>query len=389
MQELLLLLLPVAAASGWWVARRGTHKEQGARVERNPTYFKGLNYLLNEQPDKAIDVFIKLLEVDSETVETHLALGNLFRRRGEVDRAIRIHQNLIARSTLSREPRALALLELGQDYMRAGLFDRAESLFSELVEMGLHCERALSNLQEIYQQEKEWDLCLEVVRQLEVVSGQAHGTEIAHYHCEQAAEALEAGDTAFSWAMIQKALSVDKRCVRATLMQADMERSRNDLKAAITSYKQVVRQDADFIAEMLPRLIDCYRQLNWWEELTEYLRGLHQQQKDTRSMLAFADVLQSGDDDAAAERLVVEHLRQHADLFGLERFIALKRKSAGSGAYQETLDVLFHVVGRLQQKTSAYQCSRCGFSARRLHWQCPGCKGWGTVRPVPVDGADP
>ena len=389
MQELLLLLLPVAAASGWWVARRGAHKEQGVCVDRDPAYFKGLNYLLNEQPDKAIDVFIKLLEVDSETVETHLALGNLFRRRGEVDRAIRIHQNLIARPTRSREQRALALLELGQDYMRAGLFDRAESLFSEVVEIGLHCERALSNLQEIYQQEKEWDRCLEVVRQLEVVSGQAHGTEIAHYHCEQAAEALEAGDTATAWTKTQKALGVDKGCVRATLMQADMERSRNDLKAAITSYKQVVRQDADFIAEMLPRLIDCYRQLDGRDELTEYLRGLYQQQKDTRAMLAFADVLQSGADDEAAEWLVAEHLRQHADLFGLERFIALKRKSAGAGAHYETLDVLFHVVGRLRQQNPAYQCARCGFSARRLHWQCPGCKGWGTVRPVPADGVVP
>jgi len=387
MQELLLLLLPVAAASGWWAARRSTRKEQGVCVDRDPAYFKGLNYLLNEQPDKAIDVFIKLLEVDNETVETHLALGNLFRRRGEVDRAIRIHQNLISRSTLSREQRALALLELGQDYMRAGLFDRAESLFSELVEMGLHRERALSNLQEIYQQEKEWERCLEVARQLELVSGKSHGREIAHYHCEQAVEALEAGDVKTARAMTGKALGVDKRCVRATLMQADMERSCNALKAAITGYKQVVRQDADFIAEMLPRLIDCYRQLGEEEELTEYLRGLYQQQRDTRTMLAFADVLLSGGAEEAAHRLVEEHLGRHADLCGLERFITLKRKSA-AGEFQEVLDVLFHVVSRLQQKTPAYQCTRCGFSARRLHWQCPGCKGWGTVRPAPAEGID-
>jgi lipopolysaccharide biosynthesis regulator YciM len=388
MQEILLLLLPVAAASGWWAARRSAQKEQGVCADRDPAYFKGLNYLLNEQPDKAIDVFIKLLEVDSETVETHLALGNLFRRRGEVDRAIRIHQNLIARSTLSREQRALALLELGQDYMRAGLFDRAESLFSELVEMGLHRERALSNLREIYQQEKEWDRCLEVTRQLELVSGRSYGREIAHYHCEQAVEALETGDAETARAMTGKALGVNKRCVRATLMQADMERSRNELKAAVSAYKHVVRQDADFIPEMLPRLIDCYRQLDERAELTEYLRSLYQQQQDTRTMLAFADVLQSDGDDEAAQRLVEEHLHRHADLYGLERYIALKRKSAVAGESQETLDMLFQVVGRLQQKTPAYQCARCGFSARRLHWQCPGCKGWGTVRQAPAECVD-
>jgi lipopolysaccharide biosynthesis regulator YciM len=146
MYELALLLLPVAAASGWWAARRSARREAENCADPDPAYFRGLNYLLNEQPDKAIDVFIKLLEVDNETVETHLALGNLFRRRGEVDRAIRIHQNLIARSGLNRDQKALALLELGQDYMRAGLFDRAESLFSELVDMSLYRGRAAGNL---------------------------------------------------------------------------------------------------------------------------------------------------------------------------------------------------------------------------------------------------
>lgn len=388
MQELLLLLLPVAAASGWWMAQRSAKKEKAACVERDPAYFRGLNYLLNEQPDKAIDVFVKLLEVDGETVETHLALGNLFRRRGEVDRAIRIHQNLIARPSLGREQRGLALLELGQDYMRAGLFDRAESLFSELVDMGLHRQRALSNLKEIYQQEKDWDRCLQVARQLETVSGQTQATEIAHYHCEQAAEALEAGDSKTAWALTVKALEVDKRCVRATLMQADMERARSDLKAAIKTYKQVVRQNSDFIPEMLPRLIDCYRQLDERDELAEYLRGLYQQQKDARVMLAFADVLQSNAAVDEAERLVAEHLRQHADLIGVERLIALKRRGSDEGTHQETLDILFRVVGRLLQRYPAYQCIQCGFTARRLYWHCPGCKGWGTVRPVPEDDAE-
>jgi lipopolysaccharide biosynthesis regulator YciM len=273
--------------------------------------------------------------------------------------------------------------------MRAGLFDRAESLFSELVDMGLHRQRALSNLKEIYQQEKDWNRCLQVARQLETVSGQTQATEIAHYYCEQAAEALEAGHSKTAWALTVKALDVDRRCVRATLMQADMERGGNDLTAAIKTYKQVVRQNSDFIPEMLPRLIDCYRQLEQRDELAEYLRGLYQQEKDARVMLAFADVLQSDTAVEEAERLVKEHLRQHADLVGVERLIALKRRDSDAESYQETLDILFHVVGRLLQRNPAYQCVRCGFSARRLHWHCPGCKGWGTVRPVPAECVEP
>jgi lipopolysaccharide assembly protein B len=139
----LIWLLPVAAIISWYLGRLSVRKDDTDNLRRiHPEYFKGLNYVLNEQPDKAIEVFIKMLEVDSETVETHLALGNLFRRRGEVDRAIRIHQNLIARPTLSRDERSVAMLELGMDYMSSGLFDRAENLFREVVESGSHTTQA-------------------------------------------------------------------------------------------------------------------------------------------------------------------------------------------------------------------------------------------------------
>jgi lipopolysaccharide assembly protein B len=386
--ELLALLLPVAAASGWWAARRSAAKTKETCADRDPAYFRGLNYLLNEQPDKAIDVFIKLLEVDSETVETHLALGNLFRRRGEVDRAIRIHQNLIARPSLSREQRAVALLELGQDYMRAGLFDRAESLFSELVEMGLHRERALSNLKEIYQQEKDWGRCLEVAHQLEAVCGQSHGTEIAHYYCEQAEEAWDAGDPSTAWTLTRKALGVDRRCVRASLLQAQMEQEGGNPKAAIRCYRQAIQQDPEFLPEALPGLLECCGQAGDREDLAAYLRGLYGQQRDTRVLLVLADLVQQEAGEAAAEGLVRQHLQQHADLLALERFVALQRRDGDGGVQRDTLDILQQLLRRLRERQPAYQCSRCGFSARRLHWQCPGCKGWGTVRPVPADGIE-
>jgi lipopolysaccharide biosynthesis regulator YciM len=389
MYEMLLLLLPVAAASGWWAARRSANAAKEACRERDPAYFRGLNYLLDEQPDKAIDVFIKLLDVDSDTVETHLALGNLFRRRGEADRAIRIHQNLIARPSLSREQRGLALLELGQDYMRAGLFDRAESLFEELVDTGMHREKALGNLKEIYQQEKDWDRCLEVVGALEKVSGQPHGTEIAHYYCEQAEEALRAGDTRHAGQLTRKALEVDGRCVRATLLQAGMDRARNDLEAAVRSYRRVGEQDPEFVPEILPRLIECHEQLRSTHELTDFLLRLYRERADTRLMLAVADILEREGADTDAQQLVRAHLQQHADLLALQRFIALKRPGdPGDGEHQATFDLVYQTVGRLLERHPSYQCARCGFVARRVHWQCPGCKGWGSVRPVPADGPD-
>jgi lipopolysaccharide biosynthesis regulator YciM len=184
--DLLWLLLPLAAASGWLAARFEQKRHARQSFDLPSAYFKGLNFLLNEQPDKAIEVFMRVLEVNSDTVETHLALGNLFRRRGEVERAIRIHQNLIARPTLDKEQRSHALLELGQDYLKAGLFDRAENLFLELAEIRAHSEQALKLLLHIYQQEKEWEKAISITRKLARVSGKNLDEMIAHFYCELA-----------------------------------------------------------------------------------------------------------------------------------------------------------------------------------------------------------
>src|SRR5215470_5981560 len=183
----LAMLLPIAALSGWILGRRGSERSRRAGVsELSSSYFRGLNYLLNEQPDKAIEVFLKLAEFNRDTVETHLALGNLFRRRGEVDRAIRVHQHLIARPNLSNDEKTVALLELGEDYMRAGLLDRAETLFSDLVAMDAHVPSALRHLISIYQHEKDWSKAIDHARRLERISGESEGAVIAQFHCEQA-----------------------------------------------------------------------------------------------------------------------------------------------------------------------------------------------------------
>ena len=176
------LLLPLAAGASWWAARRGIARVSGAQVDRlRSTYFRGLNYLLNEQPDKAIEVFLQIAEVDSNTIETHLALGNLFRRRGEVDRAIRVHQNLVARPTLNAEQKTSALLELGEDYMRAGLLDRAETLFTDLVGIDARAPSALRHLISIYQQERDWHKAIDHARRLEQATGESQGRMIAQY----------------------------------------------------------------------------------------------------------------------------------------------------------------------------------------------------------------
>lgn len=380
MMELLLLLLPVAAASGWFAAKRSSACKESSSFDCTPIYFRGLNHLLNEQPDKAIDVFVEMLEVNSETVETHLALGNLFRRRGEVDRAIRIHQNLIARPTLTRSQRAQALLELGQDYMRAGLFDRAENLFNELRELNDHQDQALENLRIIYQQEKEWDKCLDVTTRLEKLTGASLVSERAHYYCELVEEALLRKDQNLALTLLKKARATDHESVRTTLLQARMEASAGNYQSAINSFSRIEQQDPAYISEYLPELIECYRQLGNRQGLSQYLRQLFTRHRSTATALALADLIQKDDGDDAAVAFLSDYLNHDPNLEGLSRLIALDLKSIGSRE-DEMLLMIQKLTGKLLKNSPAYHCGRCGFSAKTLHWQCPGCNTWGSLKP--------
>jgi lipopolysaccharide biosynthesis regulator YciM len=380
--EWLFLLLPVAAASGWWLARRGNSPRGGGLSAPDPAFFRGLNYLLDEQPDKAIDVFLKLAEMDRETVETHLALGSLFRRRGEVDRAIRIHQGLVARTDLGRSQRADALYELGQDYLRAGLFDRAESLFGELVERKLHRRRALEALRDIYQQEKDWVRCLEVAQKLASLTGVPMATEIAQYHCELAEEALKADQTDRAERHLRDAQAADPRCVRATMLQARMETGRGDYAAAVALYERVAGQGPRFLPEILPELIEAWRR-GGRTRLAEPLGRLYAAHPSPALALALADAVRDEQGDEAAVVLLTRHLGEHADLAGLERLLELAARRApaeplGRSAQEAVLGVARH----LRARQADYQCDHCGFEARRLHWQCPSCKHWGSIKPV-------
>lgn len=381
--ELLFLLLPVAAASGWWLARReGTDPRRPAPGSA-PAFFRGLNYLLDEQPDKAIDVFIELAAVDRETVETHLALGSLFRRRGEADRAIRIHQNLIARNTLSPEQRGYALYELGQDYMRAGLFDRAEILFQELAEIGLQRERALRGLLDIYQQERDWTRCLTVAERLKPFSERPLDLEIAHYQCELAEEARRGGDNAAAQHHLERAREAHPNCVRSAIIAGRMALAAGESQAALDLFLQVAEQGSRYLPEVVPELVQSLTDLGRGD-LVPMLESLAVGHPCGALLLALADALLRERGLEAASAALTDYLARHVDLAALERLLDLESQCAaqtgGPAAYRA--HVVHEVARYLLARQPVYQCDHCGFAARAVHWQCPSCKRWGTVQPV-------
>ena len=378
----LVVILPLAAASGWLVARRGMKAASGAkRPDLSSDYFRGLNFLLNEQPDKAIEVFIQMLEVDSETVETHLALGNLFRRRGEVDRAIRIHQNIIARPTLSREQRSLALYELGQDYMTAGLLDRAENLFQELIELGEYKAEALRQLLEVYEQEKDWQNAIEIARQYEFVAGVKTSAVIAHYYCECAEQAMQKNELRTARQMVKKALGVDKGCVRASLLMGQLDMLAGDCKSAIRAYRKVEEQDADYLSEVIEPLENCYRSANSLAEFKNYLGDLLQRYGGVTVMLSLASIIKQEQDERAATNFIIEELRKRPSVRGLERLVAYNMQGT-EGAAKDNLYILNDLIKKLLGIKALYKCKSCGFEGKTLHWHCPSCKRWNTVKPI-------
>ncbi len=377
------LLLPAAAFSGWWAAIRSqNNKDQNVSNHLSREYVLGLNYLLNEQPDKAVDVFIKLLEVDSDTVETHLALGSLFRRRGEVDRAIRIHQNLIARPQLSLLQRKEALMALGQDYMSAGFFDRAERIFCEVVELGGSRETSsLHGLLAIYQQEKAWEKALDIIKKLELSSGQSMQTEAAHYYCEMAAEFLKQNEYDKSYQAIKQALATDKSSVRASLMLARFEIKNNRHLHAIRALKKVPEQDAEFLTEIIDPLVHCYRTLDAMDECVDYLEQTLVEHPRASVIFVIGEYLRYEKGVDLAIDFVSSALSRHPSIRGLNRLIYWHLESA-HGKVRDKLQMLYDITSKFLENKPIYRCSQCGFGGKLLHWQCPSCKQWSRVKPI-------
>ena len=385
----LLFLLPAAVGSGWFAAQRGLVPGRKTDSYHLPSaYFRGLNFLLNEQHDKAIEVFIKMLEVDTETVEMHLALGNLFRRRGEVERATRIHQNLIARPNLDRQQHSQALFELGQDYLKAGLLDRAESLFLELTEVTHHAEQALKHLLLIYEQEKEWEKCITAARKLTAVSKRDMSSVVAQYCCELAESALTEGRYDRAGKFINRAFVADRNCVRATIQSGRLDSLRGNHTQAIRTWKRVEQQDPRFLGEVVDLISGSYRLADDKQGLQDFLNDASEKHRDVKLALAFVDSIEMEEGVEPAEQFLVNWVRRHPSVHGLHRLIELKISQADLPVRRD-LELLDSMIGEIVDREHRYECRQCGFAGRSLHWKCPGCKGWNTIVPLatrsPID----
>lgn len=378
----LVPLVPAAFALGWWSASRFGAKRSSADVsELSSDYFRGLNYLLNEEQDKAIEVFLRLAEYNRDTVETHLALGNLFRRRGEVDRAIRLHQHLVSRPTLSDAMKTVALLELGEDYMRAGLLDRAETLFSDLVAMDSHAPSALRHLISIYQHERDWHKAIEHARRLEVMSGEDEAPMIAQFYCELAERSRQHGARSEARDYLRQAFECQADCVRAFMLTGRMHAEDGEHALAVQAYEGAVEADIAFVPEILPPLLHSYARSQQMARAEKFLLSLLERYHGVSPVLALTRLYQQLDGDRTAIDFLTAQLRQRPSVRGLMALIDATMDKV-EGEARENFLILRDLTKKLLEGQAMYRCSRCGFGTKAHHWQCPSCKNWSTIRPI-------
>ncbi|MFJ7566934.1 lipopolysaccharide assembly protein LapB [Herminiimonas sp. NPDC097707] len=374
-----LLAIPAFFTLGW-IAARVDIKQLVSESRTLPRgYFKGLNFLLNEQPDKAIDAFIEIVKLDPETVELHFALGNLFRGRGETERAIRVHQNLLARPDLPQEHKVHAQYELGQDYLNAGLLDRAEETFNLLVETQ-YSAQAHRALLEIYQREKEWTRAIEAAGALQESGAGGRQKEIAQFYCELAQDELVHTHADAAIVLLEKALAADRKNVRATMLMGDAFLAKDDIEAALLAWRRVEHQSVPHVALVAQRLMDGYRAVGRSQEGVNLLKFYLAEASSIDLLeVVFQAVLELEGVDAATQ-MVSDELRRTPTLLGLDKLLEARLLDAPPEMRSE-LSMVKNLVHGYTQKLARYQCSNCGFKARQYYWQCPGCSKWESYPP--------
>ena len=383
MLELLFLLLPVAAGYGYVMGRnsvRQAQRKQSSILSRH--YYKGLNFLLSDQPDKAVDTLIKMINLDSDTVETHIAMGNFFRHRGELDRAIRVHQNLVSKEELSEPQKQQALRELGRDYMLAGFLERAENAFLQLLDSDKHFLDAQKQLFSIYQTTKEWDRAIELGENMMNCHGDTEDlcNRISHFYCEQAMKRIKNNEYDSAEESLQKAISSDEHAVRPWLILGDLAIQQGEYQVAVDYLKEVPVRDISWFSEAVPLLEECAKQLQNDEQLEAILEQYWQQ--CAAAYLAKVKLLAKKDSTQVAEDVLFEQLKKTPTMKGFRTLMGFFIEDEVDQKTKESLTMVKGLVEEQIKMRPKYRCMSCGFSGRQIHWLCPSCKKWGAVKPI-------
>jgi lipopolysaccharide biosynthesis regulator YciM len=374
-----LVVLPIFFGLGWLAARVDIKHVIAQSKSLPAAYFKGLNHLLAGETHKAIEVYVDIAKNHAETIELQFTLGHLFRRRGELERAIRMHQKLLARRDLNPAQKEQAQLDLAVDFIKAGLFDRAENLLHELSETNA-ARKARVELLAIYQQEHEWQKAIEIAELLRDES-HTYQHEIAQFQCELAAAALVRNQIEQAQAHLDSALNVHRQCVRARLMLGDILFSQNQFKEAIAQWLLVETQDVYYLALAARSILKAYESLGQFDEGLELLMRYLQRYPDLDVVDLIYEHVIATKGIEAAHQFVRDRLRESPSMPGLRKLLEAHLLVAPDDQKTE-IELIGKLLHDNTREHNMYYCRECGFKTRQFFWHCPGCNGWETYAPI-------
>ena len=388
-------LLLVAIFTGWLLGRfcpRSIKAPPRLTRDISHEYFAGLNYLVNDEPDEAIDTFIKALEVNGETVETHLALGALLRRRGKVDKAIKVHQALLARPGLETRLADGARLQLAKDYISGGLLDRAERLLKELAQGESQGKwEALTLLVGIYQLEKEWHPAITCTEELLTHSSFRRDVEwnarAVHYHCELAERLLAEGQISEARRKLRKGVEFQRHHLRGSLLTARLEHESGNYNAAIRACRRIAEHSPRFFTQLLDLMAASYSKLGRDGEFIKFLDGFIDKRADPVALKLMSRLIAETEGVGRAIQYLRRHLVAQPSLAAAAQLLEFEAESKEfDSAMLSDIEKIREVLLTHLANQLGFQCSYCGYEARQLHWLCPGCHRWDSIQPKLENG---
>ncbi|MGL1957477.1 MAG: lipopolysaccharide assembly protein LapB [Colwellia sp.] len=383
MIELLFLLLPVAMAYGWFMGRNSIKQNQHtAEQDLSIKYSTGLNYLLSNQQDKAIDALLEALKVEDGSVEAHFAMANLFRKRGELDRALKVHEHLVRLDHLPTKDKQQAVFELGKDFLSAGLYDRAEKMFIKLFKSKTYGLKSLTYLLQIYQSTKDWQQGISHKKLIIKTKDKRLLHTLANFYCELATSAFENDEFIEVLELLEQALALDPNSCRANWLMAKIYENHKQCELACECYQAIYHQDKEFFPDVIEPMYACYVRLQAEGEFYKFIKKVYDETASTSALICYLTYVEQKHGSKKAKEFMLSALKRRPTIRGFKHFVKMQMALAEDEVNETSLDLIKELISEYIKVKHRYSCHTCGFNSSKHYWSCPSCHEWEQLKPV-------
>ncbi len=382
MIELLFLLLPVAMAYGWFMGRNSIkQKDQAIKQDLSIKYSTGLNYLLSNQKDKAIDSLLDALKVEDDSVEAHFAMANLFRKRGELDRALKVHEHLVRHGNLPTKDKQQAVFELGKDFLSAGLYDRAEKMFSKLLKSADYGLKSLNYLLQIFQSTKDWQQGISHQKLIVKFNDKRLLHTLANFYCEQATSAFEQDKFIEVIELLEQALKLDPNSCRANWLMAKIYENHKQCELACKCYQDIYQQDKEFFPDVIDQMHQCYLDLDASDEFFRFIKKVYDETASSSALISYLSHVEKKHGNKKAKEFMLSALKRRPTIRGFKHLVKMEMTQSDDVDNNASLDLIKDLISEYLKVKHRYSCRNCGFNSSTHYWSCPSCHEWEQLKP--------